>query len=185
MQTAAKIGDYLGMDFWTKKTRNGATIQQALDFTMAHDPKKEAVSQIFPHVAAVAAAYGDPDMKYANFLQAHRPAYKSDRYWLYDQAPALKMSPLRRRERQDSRRLRWKRQDADDSEEYPDGVGVIPPAEAQNDTVSRNGVAVQCPEAFAGQEEIELDNGVSVACYQVLPFYVLSYPDAHGEVMQE
>ena len=45
-------------------------------------------------------------------------------------------------------------------------------------------MAFRCPDAFAGREEIELDNGVSVACNQVLPFYVLSYPDAHGEAMQ-
>lgn len=174
----AKIGDYLGMDFWTKKTKNGATIQQALDFTMAQDPKKEAVSKIFPHVAAVAAAYGDPDGRYANFLQAHHPVYKSDRYWLYDQAPALKMTPSRRRP------LRWKRQDADDPEEYPDRDGAIPPSEAQNDTTSRNRIASRCPETFTGQEEIELDNGVSVTRNQVRPFYVLSYPDMHGEVVR-
>src|ERR1700759_3825338 len=99
------------MDFWTKTTRKCATIQRALDFIMAQDPKKEAVSQIFPHVAAVAAAYGGPDKKYANFLQAHNSNYKSDRYWLYDQAPALKVSPSRRREKRDNRRpFRWKRQ---------------------------------------------------------------------------
>ena len=174
------------MDFWTKKTRNGATIQQALDFVMAQDPKKEAVSQIFPHVAAVAAAYGDPGKKYANFLQAHKSDYKSDRYWVYDQAPALKMSPSRRREKRDSRRpLRLKRQDADDLEEYPDGDGIVVPPETQNNTASGKGVAIQCPEAFAGQDEIELDNGVFVTCDQIRPFYVLFYPDAHGEEVEE
>ena len=163
------------MDFWTKKTRNGATIQQALDFTMAQDPKKEPVSLIFPHVAAVAAAYGDPSKKYANFLQAHKSDYKSDRYWLYDQALALKMSPSRRRGKRDNRRLlRWKRQDADDLEEYPDGDGIIVSPEARNETSS---VTIQCPEAFAGQSEIELDNGVFVTCDQVRPFYVPPYPD--------
>ena len=174
------------MDFWTKKTENGATIQQALDFTMAQDPEKEAVSQIFPHVAAVAAAYGDPDEKYTNFLQTHNSKYKSGRYWLYDQAPALKMSPSRKREKRDSRRpLRWKRQDVDDIEEYPDGDGIIAPPEAQNDTASGNGVTFQCPKAFTGQEEVELDNGVFVTCDQVRPFYVLFYPDAHGEGAEE
>lgn len=162
------------MDFWTKKTRNGATIQQALDFIMTQDPKKEAVSQIFPHVAAIAAAYGDPGKKYANFLQAHKSDYKSDRYWLYDQALALKMSPSRTHGKRDGRRpLRWKRQDADDSE-YPDGDGIIVSPETQNDTASGNGVAIQCPEAFAGQDEIELDNGVFVTCNQIRPLYVLS-----------
>ena len=35
---------------------------------MGLDPKKEQVSDIFPHVAAVAAAYGDPTGKYQAFL---------------------------------------------------------------------------------------------------------------------
>jgi len=153
---------------------------------MAQDPKKEAVSQIFPHVAAVAAAYGDPEKKYANFLQTHNRNYKSERYWLYDQVPALKMSPSRRREKRDSRRpLRWKRQDADSLEEYPDGDGIIAPPATQNDTASGSGMTFQCPEAFEGQEEIELDNGVFVTCNQVRPFYVLFYPDAHDEDVQE
>lgn len=174
------------MDFWTKTTRNGATIQRALDFTMAQDPKKEAVSQIFPHVAAIAAAYGDPDKKYANFLQAHNSNYKSERYWLYDQILALKMSPSHRREKRESRRpLRWKRQEAeDDLEEYPDGDGIIAPPESQNDTASGKGVIFQCPEAFKGQNEIELDNGLFVTCDQVRPSYVLFYPDAHEEEVE-
>ena len=153
---------------------------------MAQDPKKEAVSQIFPHVAAIAAAYGDPGKKYASFLQAHKSDYKSDRYWLYDQVPALKTSPTSRRQKRDIRRpLRWKRQDVDDLEEYPDGDGIIAPPEAQNDTASGNGVTMQCPEAFAGQDEIELDNGVFVSCDQVRPFYVLFYPDSHDEEADE
>lgn len=174
------------MDFWTKKTRDGATIQQALDFIMAQDPKKEAVSQIFPHMAAIAAAYGDPGKKYTNFLQAHHSDYKSDRYWLYDQVPALKMSPSRRRGKRDGRRpLRWKRQDLDDLEEYPDGDGIIAPPEAQNGTASGEDVTVECPEAFAGQNEIELDNGVFVTCDQVRPFYVPLDPDTQGEEVEE
>jgi len=184
-QTAAKLGDHLGVDFWTKKTRNGATIQQALDFIMAQDPKKEAVSQIFPHVAAIAAAYGDPGKKYANFLQAHKSDYKSDRYWLYDQAPALKMSPSRKLGKRDYRRpLRWKRQDADDLEEYPDGDGIIAPPEGRNETAFGD-VTIQCPEAFAGQDEIELDNGVFVTCEQVRPFYVPLYPETHDDEVEE
>lgn len=170
------------MDFWTKTTRNGATIQRALDFTMAQDPNKEAVSQIFPHVAAIAAAYGDPDKKYASFLQAHNSNYKSERYWLYDQTPALKMSPSQRRGKRESRRpLRGRRQDVDELQEHPDGDGVIAPPESQDDTSSGKGVTFQCPEAFAGQDEIELDNGVFVTCDHVRPFYVLFYPDTHDE----
>ena len=163
-------------------TRNGATIQRALDFTMAQDPKNEPVSQIFPHVAAIAAAYGDSDGKYKNFLQVHDSNYKSDRYWLYDQATALKMTPARKRQKRESRRpVRWRRQDASDLEEYPDGDGVITPPESPNNTSSGESVTFQCPEAFAAQDKIELDNGVFVTCDQVRPFYVLFYPDTHDE----
>ena len=141
-----------------------------------------STSQILPRVAAVAAAHGDPDGEYVNFLQAHNSKYKSGRYWLYDQAPALKMSPSRRREKRDDRRpLRWKRQDVNDVEEYPDGDGIIAPSEAQNDTASENRVTFQCPKAFAGQDEVELDNGVFVTCDQDRPFCVLFYQDPHGE----
>ena len=56
------------MDFWTQGTGNGAAIQRALDFIMAQDPKNKAVSQIYPHVAAVSTTYGYSGKKYANFL---------------------------------------------------------------------------------------------------------------------
>jgi hypothetical protein len=81
--------------------------------------------------------------------------------------------------------LRWKRQDADDLEEYPDGDGVIAPPESHNNTASGEGVSFQCPKAFAGQGEVELDNGVFVTCDQVRPFYVLFYPDTHEEQVEK
>ena len=50
------MGDQLGMNLWTAKSKYGATIQTALDFTMNVNPKGEDISDIIPHVAAVAAA---------------------------------------------------------------------------------------------------------------------------------
>ena len=73
----------------------------------------------------------------------------------------------------------------DNLEDYPDGDGITASPEARNETVSGNGMTFQCPEAFAGQDKIELDNGLFVTCGQVRPFYVLFYPDAHGEDVEE
>ncbi|KAJ7668176.1 chondroitin AC/alginate lyase [Mycena rosella] len=57
-----------------KSTANGATIQTTIDFLMTTDPaaKGEAniTSEIYPNVAAIASAYGDPDGKYVKFLSA-------------------------------------------------------------------------------------------------------------------
>ena len=44
------------MNMWTTKSKYGATIQTALNYVMGIDPKHEDMGDIFPHVAAVAAA---------------------------------------------------------------------------------------------------------------------------------
>ncbi|KAH7915386.1 alginate lyase-domain-containing protein [Hygrophoropsis aurantiaca] len=93
MITNAKLGDQLGLNLWTTKSKYGATVQDALDYTMKLDPKHEEVGDIFPHVSAVAAAYGDPDGKYGAFLQKTDPDYQSHPFWYYDQTIALPNSP--------------------------------------------------------------------------------------------
>ena len=84
------------MDFWSAKSKYGATIQNAVDYAMNADPKSENIADIFPHVAAVAAAYGDPKGKYAAFLQNHQSTYKSQPYFFYDQKTALPNAPALR-----------------------------------------------------------------------------------------
>ena len=93
LQTNAKIGDQLGLNLWEVKSRYGATIQTALDYTMSLDPKTEDVLEVLPHVASVAAAYGDPKGKYAAFMGKIMSDYQSKSFWLYDQTGALPSSP--------------------------------------------------------------------------------------------
>ena len=93
----AKIGDQLGLNLWDAKSKYGATIQTALDYTMALDPKEEPQVEIVPHVASVAAAYGDPNGKYATFMKKVLSNYQSKSFWFYDQTAALPSSPAAHR----------------------------------------------------------------------------------------
>lgn len=68
MITAARIGEYAGVNVWDSVSAKGGTIQKACEYAMNYDPKNETASELFPVVAAVAAHYGDPDGKYANWL---------------------------------------------------------------------------------------------------------------------
>ncbi|KIJ68290.1 hypothetical protein HYDPIDRAFT_24584 [Hydnomerulius pinastri MD-312] len=99
MITNAKIGDQLGMSYWNTESKYGGTIQTALDYTMSLDPGSEKLSEVFPHVATVAAAYGDPNGKYAAFLQRNDPSYESQPYFYYDQSAALPHAPAQRKTR--------------------------------------------------------------------------------------
>lgn len=60
---------------------------------MRLNPKAEDVLEIMPHVAAVAAAYGDPKGLYADFMTKTMIDYQSKSFWLYDQTGALPSSP--------------------------------------------------------------------------------------------
>lgn len=93
----AKIGDQLGLNLWDAKSKYGANIQTALDYTMALDPKEEPQVEIVPHVASVAAAYGDPNGKYATFMKKVLSNYQSKSFWFYDQTAALPSSPAAHR----------------------------------------------------------------------------------------
>lgn len=106
----AKLGDQLGLDFWSAKSKYGSTIQTALDYAMALNPKGEDVGEIVPHVASVAAAYGDPKGKYAAFMTKTMANYQSKPFWFYDQTLALVSSPASRGARS-RRSLTWARED--------------------------------------------------------------------------
>ncbi|KAJ7204990.1 chondroitin AC/alginate lyase [Mycena pura] len=70
-------------------TANGATIQTSVDFLMATDPaatnETNVTAEIYPNVAAIASAYGDPAGKYVRFLNASGFAYGDDATFLWDQ----------------------------------------------------------------------------------------------------
>ncbi|KAJ7630744.1 chondroitin AC/alginate lyase [Roridomyces roridus] len=91
--TLAKLGDYLGRKYWTTQTRYKATIQSAVDFLITLDPKNEDGTEACPHVAAAAAAYGDPKGAYAKFLKKTCPDWNSQPTSFYDQSSALKNAP--------------------------------------------------------------------------------------------
>ncbi|EPQ60850.1 chondroitin AC/alginate lyase [Gloeophyllum trabeum ATCC 11539] len=144
MITNAKLGDELGMNFWKAKSKYGATIQTAVDYAMAQNPKDEDVTELAPHVAAVAAAYGDPSGKYAAFLRRIVPDYQGQPFWYYDQAQALPNSP-----------------------------GARSSNPSAGDSSGGSPVSFQCPAVFDLGEDVEIDDGVFVTCDQLRPFYEL------------
>ncbi|KAI0778069.1 chondroitin AC/alginate lyase [Trametes elegans] len=181
MITNAKLGDQLGMNFWSAKSKYGATIQTALDFTMNLNPKDEDVSDIFPHVAAVAAAYGDPKGKYAAFLKKQDSNYANEPFWFYDQSSALPSSPAGGHANVKHRR------GVDESVARTPNATHALVATALD---AAQGVAAHvldaasgtipfdCPAVFQAAKDTELEDGLFVTCDQLRPFYeVLSDVD--------
>lgn len=164
MITNAKLGDQLGTNFWSAKSKYGATIQTALDYTMGLDPKGEDVSDIFPHVAAVAAAYGDPSGKYAAFLQKQVSSYKSMPFWFYDQTSALPNSP--------AAHSTQKRADMDKAFAAAEDIKEM----MVNTVLKASQIPFECPAVFTLGPETELDDGIFVTCKQVEPFYEIQIP---------
>ncbi|KAJ7500651.1 chondroitin AC/alginate lyase [Mycena galericulata] len=70
-------------------TTHGATIQTALDFLMtvnaAVTQETNVTAELYPNVAAIASAYGDPTGKYVGFLNASGFPYADDATFLWDQ----------------------------------------------------------------------------------------------------
>ncbi|QRV76009.1 alginate lyase [Ceratobasidium sp. AG-Ba] len=87
--TNAKLGDYIGVNFWDSKSKYGATIQTAVNYVMSLDPRGEKIEEALPHVAAVAAVYGDPQGKYAQYLKNGNRNYPKKPFWFYDQPAAV------------------------------------------------------------------------------------------------
>ncbi|PWN88229.1 chondroitin AC/alginate lyase, partial [Acaromyces ingoldii] len=77
MLNNAKMADDLGLDYWSHKTQNGSTIQDAINFALdfAEQNKESSppidsdpVGELAPHVFAAMSVYGDPSGRYARFL---------------------------------------------------------------------------------------------------------------------
>lgn len=64
-------------------------MQTAVDYAMHLNHGPEDASELLPHVAAVAAFYGDSDGKYKAFLDASAVVYKSQPWWFFDQPEAV------------------------------------------------------------------------------------------------
>ncbi|KAJ3883038.1 chondroitin AC/alginate lyase [Lentinula edodes] len=143
----AKIGDYLGKNYWNTKTKYGATIKTAIDFTMGVKPGNENIEELVPHVAAAMAAYG-PSQAYTNFLS--KESAQNQPFWFYDQPSALLHAPASKAGSSKRSTVVWGRDD--------DGVtGPVDPA---------------CPPIFQEHERVEIDNGIFVTCQELLPAYL-------------
>lgn len=144
MITNAKIGDQLGQNFWTKKSKRGATIQDAVDFAMSADSKGEDRSLVAPHIATIIQAYGDPSGKYQKYLDETDPNYRSKSYWFYDQPETLTGSSSKKRS------VEWRR------EETP---SHSLPCESD------------LPVVFERASDVELEVGLYVTWDQLKPLY--------------
>ncbi|PIL32076.1 hypothetical protein GSI_06780 [Ganoderma sinense ZZ0214-1] len=164
MITNAKLGDQLGMDFWTAKSKYGATMQTALDHLITIDPKNEDITDIFPHVAAIAAAYGDPQGKYLGFLRSKAQGYTTQAFWFYDQGAALSHSPASQ-----SKRRRDQDIGSDSIESNETSTWDLTRVAMEADNTAN--FLFQCPEVFDAANEVELEDGLFVTCEDLKRYY--------------
>ncbi|KAF8898582.1 alginate lyase-domain-containing protein [Infundibulicybe gibba] len=146
--TNAKLGDQLGLNLWSAKSKYGGTIQTAVDYTMRVGTKTEDITELAPHVAAVAAAYGDPSGKYSAYLRRILPNYQSKPFWYYDQTAAISNSPAAKKRPIAQRR--------EEPEVETSDFGVF---------------GFECPEVFKWADEVELEDDLFVTCEMLRPFY--------------
>ena len=109
---------------------------------MTIDPGKENSLELAPHVAAVAAAYGDPKDKYAKYLAKTDGAYKSKPYWFFDQPMGIRGA-----------------KGAKQVQKVLISGGKL------------GDIGFNCPSVFSEVSEVELDNGIFVTCDELRPFY--------------
>lgn len=137
---------------------------------MAQDPKGEDISDIFPHVAAVAAAYGDPKGKYAAFLQKKASNYKNQPFFFYDQSAALLKSPAAAH----SKRQLDAAQDLAVFSVATTGT-VVDAASAAGSNAST--FPFECPDVFSLGPVTELEYGLFVTCAVLKQFYEIFFVD--------
>ncbi|THH34046.1 hypothetical protein EUX98_g7 [Antrodiella citrinella] len=157
MITNAKLGDQLGMNFWTAKSKYGATIQTALDYAIAQKPGKEDVDDIIPHVASIAAAYGDATGKYTSFLSSKDSSYKSEAWYFNDQTAALPNSPAAGKSKRSMFYAGWPTAMQLDSE--------------GNKTISVPDIPFECPQVFNNSATTQLEDGLFVTCNEIKPMF--------------
>lgn len=108
---------------------------------------KEDPTDLTPHIAAVAAQYGDPSGKYIAFLKKYQPDYQAQPYWYYDQPAAFKNSG------RGKRAVVWAREEGAPVADIP----------------------FECPEVFKVLgPKVELDNDLYVTCEELREFYLSS-----------
>ncbi|CAE6462698.1 unnamed protein product [Rhizoctonia solani] len=175
--TNAKLGDYVGINYWSVRTKYGATIQTAVDYLISLDPGNERVDEALPHVAAVAAAYGDPRSKYANYLKSGNRNYDKKPYWFYNQPAAILNKPKGKRDVEDGALPATAT--ANGSEPPMSGPNPEDPAPSANpdgppepENMEAAGVDQDHPPAmFANGRLVELEEGLFIGWEDVREFY--------------
>lgn len=124
---------------------------------MFQNPGNEDPSQTLPHVASVAAAYGDPTGKYMAFLRKYDGFYTGKSFWLYDQVGVFPNSPSSKK----AARSLIKKQD--------DMVDLL-----FSSLIASNvpDVPFECPAIFSDAVKVPIDNDLYVTCEKLRPFYV-------------
>ncbi|CAE6425811.1 unnamed protein product [Rhizoctonia solani] len=176
MITNAKLGDYIGVDYWSTRTKYGATIQTAVDYIISLDPGNERVEDALPHVATVAAAYGDPRRKYASYLKSGNRNYDKKSYWFYDQPAAISNKPKGKRDIEDDT---WSASTMANSLESSTSASPEDPspsasshASPESENVGATGVDQDHPPAmFANGRLVELEEGFFIGWDDVREFY--------------
>lgn len=136
---------------------------------MKLNPGKEDITDIFPLVAAIAAAYGDPTGKYMAFLKQKDPSYITAPYYYYSQTGALTQAPAAKANKKRASEVNQEGQEHTelpptptmDIEEDVSGLPLTPTPT----------IPFECPAAFATATEVQLDDGVYVTCDELKPFY--------------
>lgn len=161
------MGDQLGINFWTAKSKYGATIQTALDYAIAQNPGSEDVADVVPHVAAIAAAYGDPKGKYKSFLQSKDSGYKGETWYFYDQTAALPNSPA-------AGKTKRAYSDSESEDELLDWPDVTQLDSATDATTPFSHIPFSCPDVFNNSTRTELEVGLWVDCADLKPLYEIA-----------
>lgn len=145
---------------------------------MGLNPGKESIVDIFPHVEAVAAAYGDPTGKYAAFLTKKFSAYASATYYFYDQPEALQHSPASSSKGSKEALNMTEPIQLFEEGDRPAAAEVAntdkspgDDSDDPDDPLPPPKISFECPAAFATGTEVQLDDGVYVTCDQLKPFY--------------
>lgn len=144
---------------------------------MTKGPGKEDITDIFPHVAAVAVAYGDPTGKYAAYLKKNDKRYQTAPYYYYNQQGALNRAPASKsKEIEDSLKEIQQHLMALEKTDVPT-QGTDVPTQGTNVPTATSvpqptpTIPWECPAAFETATEVQLDDGVYVTCDELKHFY--------------
>lgn len=146
-----------------------------MDYILKIGPGKEDITDSFPLVVAVAAAYGDPSGKYGAYLKKNDKLYMVSPYYYYSQPGALTQAPSGK-----GGKSSGKDEDTNVSNGLEDtlaptrtakdavNTSAAPDADSATETPT---IPFQCPPAFATAFSVQLDDGIYVTCDQLKPFY--------------